>query len=217
MKVRQLVGLLVAVFGCVVASSSCAPSAVAPGGEAKVHLSADLSGTVVATLVAQVTAADIPSGLVFNIPIINSAASGTITVPAGSGRNIHLRAYDAAGVQTHDGQVTVGIVAGTNPTIAVVLTPLNGDLPIEATLGSLSVTVSPSASNLLLGLTLDLTASIKDSNGNPVAGTVAWATRDPGIAVVDGTGLVTATGVGVTTISATFGGTAGVATITVTQ
>src|SRR6058998_4228572 len=44
---------------------------------------ADLSGTPVATVVVEVTAPDIPTPLVFNIPIVDRIASGTITVPAG--------------------------------------------------------------------------------------------------------------------------------------
>ena len=186
-------------------------------GEATLSVTANLSGTMVATLVADVTAPDIPTMLTFNIPIANGSASGTITVPAGSNRTIALRAYDAGGVQTHNGSVTVTILPGTNPSVPILLTPLTGDLPINVTLGSVTVTVSPSSATLSLSPvgTVQLSATILDADGHTTTGVIAWATRHPGIATVSATGLVTATGVGTTTISAVNRGVTGTATITV--
>ncbi len=66
-------------------------------GHGTLILRADVSGTAVATLVAEVSAPDIPTALTFNIPIAAGVASGTITVPAGSTRTVTLRAYDAGG------------------------------------------------------------------------------------------------------------------------
>ena len=95
-------------------------------GAATLVIRADLSGTAVATVVVEVTAPDIPSQL-FNIPIVNHVASGTIALRAGSGRTITMRAYDAGGVETHRGSATIDIQPGTNPTISIVLQPLTGD------------------------------------------------------------------------------------------
>jgi len=187
-----------------------------PGGEATFVISANLSGTMAATIVANVTAPDIPTMLVFNIPIVNGTAIGTITVPAGSNRTITLRAYDAGGIETHNGSVTVTILAGTNPSLAILLTPLTGDLPITVTLGTVSVTVTPLSATLSVAGTRQLSATILDSEGHPTTGVVTWATNHPGIATVNATGLVTATGVGTTSISAVSRGVTGTATITVT-
>ncbi len=196
---------------------SCAdPNTVGPrGGEGSLGVSANLTGTTVATLVADVTAPDIPTMLVFNIPITNGNATGTITVPAGSSRTITLRAYDASGVETHNGSATLAIRSGTNPTLAIVLTSLTGDQPITATLGTYIVTVTPASANLSIAGTVQLSDTIKDANGNLTTGVVAWATHNPGVAVVNGTGLVTATGSGTTSIAAVFHGVTGTATITV--
>jgi hypothetical protein len=153
---------------------------------------------------------------VFNIPIVGSVAQGPITVPAGSNRTITLRAFDAGGVKTHDGSVILAIQPGTNPTLSMVLRPLTGDLPIHVILGSFTVAVTPSANTLAIGATVQLTAAITDWNGNPATETVSWATDNPGIASVDASGLVTAQGGGNTTISATFAGVAGTATVNVT-
>jgi len=180
-------------------------------------VTADLSGTAVATVVAQVTGPDIPTALVFNIPIADRVASGPIDVPAGSGRILTIQAFDAGGVETHSGTATINVQPGANPTVAIVLAPLVGTVPINATLGSFTVTVLPLQVTLSIGATAPLTASIKDWNGNPPSGTVtvSWATHDPGVASVDQSGLVKGTGAGTTTISATYQGATGVATASV--
>ena len=104
--------------------------------DASLLVQADLSATAVMTVVVEVTAADIPTPLVFNIPVVDRVASGPVTIPSGSNRTITMRAFDAGGVETHHGSVTVNIQPGTNPTISIVLMPLTGSVPIDATLGS---------------------------------------------------------------------------------
>ena len=189
-----------------------------PPAQTTLIVRADLSGTAVATVVVEVTAPDIPTPVVFNIPIANSVASGTITLRAGSGRTITMRAYDAGGVETHRGSATLNIRPGTNSTISIVLQPLTGDVQIDVTLGSFSVTVTPGASSLMVGEIVTLTATIRDANGNLLAGQVGWATLDPGVATVvstgQQTGRMTAIGVGTATVMATFAGQAGTATVT---
>ena len=196
--------------------AACAHGAVEPpASDARLIVTADLTGTTVASVVVEVTAPDLPTALLFNIPIVNRVASGTIALRAGSDRTITLRAYDAGGVQTHSGSARVDVHAGTNTSISIVLMPLTGDLPIQVTLGSFSVTVTPSLNDIKVGATVPLTALVRDWNGNPDTATVAWATADPSIAFVDASGLVTATGAGSTTIAATVRGAIGTATVTV--
>jgi len=206
-RLALLAGLLVAL--------ACGES-VAPSNEATLILFADVSGTAVATVVVNVTAPDLPSPLVFNIPVVSGIASDTITVRAGSHRVIAMRAYDAEGVETHSGSAQITIQPGLNPTITLVMQPLTGDVPITLTLGSRTVVVSPNTLTLVVGDTSRLSASISDWNGAAVAGTVKWATNDPGVATVDDNGLVTATHAGTTTVAATFQGAGGHATVTVT-
>jgi hypothetical protein len=192
-----------------------------PPTEATLSIGANLSGTMVATVIVDVTGPGIPTMLEFNIPITAGVASGTITIPVGSSRNFSMHAYDAGGVETHSGSVTTNIQTGTNPTLSIVLTPLVGNVPITATLGSFIVTVTPSSPTISLGGTdtQQLTVSIVNSQGSPVTpapGAVTWATHTISVAVVDANGLVGATGVGTTTITAVYQGVAGTATVTVT-
>jgi hypothetical protein len=167
-------------------------------------------------MVVDVSAPDIPTPLVFNITVVAGVAMDTIVVPAGSNRTIVMRAYDVGGVETHSGSKVLNIAPGTNATITITLQPLTGDLPITATLGSRRVAVTPSARTLAPNDTAHLSAAITDWNGSPVVGTVKWATHDPGVATVDNAGIVTAVHAGTTTVTGTFSGAAGRATITVT-
>ena len=202
-------------LACLLAGLSC-DRTTAPGSTATLMIVADVSGTGVATVVVEVTAADIPAPLVFNItPITGGVAAGAITVPSGSNRTVSLRAYDAGGVETHVGTVTLTIQPGSNPTLAVTLRPLTGGVPITVTLGSVTVAVLPTSLTLAPGDTARLTASITDWDGTPVLSTLAWATLGPGVATVDGGGLVRGVGPGTTKVSGTYNGATGTATVSV--
>ncbi len=182
-------------------------------------MTADVSAVIVATVVVEVTAADIPGPLVFNLPISGGTASGTITVPAGLARTLTMRAFDALGVETHSGSVTLDVIAGSSATVSVTLDALTGDLVLTVTLGIISISISPATPTISVGATVNLTATI---TGGPGGEQVTWATLNPAVATVvvfgpagDNVGQVTAEGLGTTDIIATFGGAGGSATVTV--
>jgi glucose/arabinose dehydrogenase len=214
---------LAAIWASLLVLGSCIPrDAIEPGPdhrETTLLVRANVSATAIASLVVEVTAPDIATVLVFNIPIAGGVASGTIVLPAGSNRTITMHAFDAGGVETHRGSAIVSIRFGTNPVISLALTPLAGDTPINATLGSFVVTVTPAADTLPIGGTAALTVTILDANNTPVTERVVWATLDPSIASVattgDRTAQVTAIRPGSTSIVATFGGSGGAAAIVV--
>ena len=69
-----------------------------------------------------------------------------------------------------------------------------------------------------LGATEQLTAEVRDQNGNAMAGAaVSWASSAASVATVSASGLVTAAGNGTATITATAGSASGSATVTVAQ
>ncbi len=79
-----------------------------------------------------------------------------------------------------------------------------------------SVSVSPATAGVLVGGTAQLTATLKDSAGNPLAGrSITWASSNPVAATVNGSGLVTGAAVGTATITATSEGKSGTATVAV--
>jgi uncharacterized protein YjdB len=81
-----------------------------------------------------------------------------------------------------------------------------------------SVTVSPSAPTVQVGQTAQLTATPKDANGTPLSGrAVTWSSNNTGVAMVDGSGLVTAVATGAATITATSEGQSGTALVRVSN
>src|SRR5437762_376105 len=81
-----------------------------------------------------------------------------------------------------------------------------------------SVTVSPASVSVLQGQTVQLTATPRDANGNPLTGRViTWQSSNSAIASVNGSGLVTGVGPGgPVTLTATSEGQSGTASVTVT-
>jgi len=79
--------------------------------------------------------------------------------------------------------------------------------------------VTPESATLsAIGETTTLSAAVLDQNGQPFAGAaVTWSSIDPSIASVDAAGVVTAVGVGSTTVTASSGELIANAAITVTQ
>lgn len=214
--ITRNLGLRAFAVASVMIFATCTPQDIGgPSESATLAIRADVSGTSVAVVVLEVTAADIPTSLVFNLQVVSGVASGTISLPAGSSRMITMRAYDAQGVETHRANITLNVQPGTNPTISLVLTPLTGDTPIVATIGSVVVTVTPPTATVGVGLTVPLSATVT-VNGNPVTATVIWATLNPGVASVSPGGVVTGVAPGETRIGATVQGAGGTAIITVT-
>lgn len=75
-----------------------------------------------------------------------------------------------------------------------------------------SVELQPWSSWVVLGDTLRLTATVRDTAGNVVSGSaVTWTSAAPAVASVSSTGLVTAIGLGHVYIKATSGGALGAA------
>jgi probable HAF family extracellular repeat protein len=107
------------------------------------------------------------------------------------------------------------VVEGTNPTVSIVLIPLVGELPISVTVGSIIVTVEPVSVTLSLQEKLQLTATIRDSEGNVIPEQPIWGSVDPDVAVVNDDGLVLAVANGTAQIVAVYGNVVGVSTIEV--
>src|SRR5256885_1114178 len=75
-----------------------------------------------------------------------------------------------------------------------------------------AVTVSPAAPTVQVGQTAQLTATPRDASGNPLTGRViTWQSSNGAVAMVNGSGVVTAGAVGSATITATSEGQSGTA------
>ncbi len=79
-----------------------------------------------------------------------------------------------------------------------------------------SIEVTPAASEIVAGASVQLDATVRDAEGGLLEGrTVAWTSSDPSVATVTSAGLVTGVAVGSATITASSEGVDGTATIAV--
>ncbi len=80
-----------------------------------------------------------------------------------------------------------------------------------------SVTVAPSAPTLVAGATVQLTATVRDANGQALSGiTLSWTSGNRATATVSATGLVTGVAAGSAAMTAAVGDKSGTALVTVT-
>ncbi len=122
---------------------------------------------------------------------------------------------------------TVATVSGTGlvtgkaagaATITATSEGQNGTSAITVALAPVaSVTVSPASLSLNVGQTGQLTATLKDANGNILTGrAITWSSNSSGVVMVNASGLVSALAVGAAVITASSEGRSGTAGVTVT-
>ena len=122
-------------------------------------------------------------------------------------------------VATVDGSGLVTAAGNGQATITASAGGASGTAMVTVAQAPDSVAVSPAEATIAaLGDTLRLAAEAFDANGRAVAGAeFEWASSDDAVATVDGSGLVTAAGNGHATITASAGGAAGTAMVTVSS
>ena len=153
------------------------------------------------TAVGLTTAGDTAS-----IDVAWSVSGGAIDTSSNHGR--HYGHYH--GTACGDYTVTAASSPGGKKAQASVSVLCPGAVPVD------TVLVSPATASLMAGNTVQLSALVEDSAGNPLAGrTVTWTSDNSGVASVNASGLVTGSAAGSATIAATSGGKRGVATISV--
>ncbi len=133
-----------------------------------------------------------------------------------TGRSFAWQSSDASRATVSSSGVVSGVAPGT-VTISASTDGQSSSATVTITAAPVaSITVSPSNTTLFPGQTQQLTATLYDSQGQPITGhTVTWSTNRPAVATVDQNGLVRAVGLGVATVTATAGGRSGSATVRV--
>jgi len=134
-----------------------------------------------------------------------------------SGRTVTWATSNAA-VATVSGTGLVSAVAVGSATLTATSEGRSGTATVTVSAVPVSsVTVTPASASVLAGQTVQLSATPKDANGNPLTGrVVTWATSSAAVATVNGSGLVTGVAAGTATLTATSEGKSGTATVTVT-
>jgi len=136
----------------------------------------------------------------------NSLAGRTITWATS---NAAIAGVDATGL-------VMGVAAGP-ATITATSEGKSGTASVTVALVPVaSVTVSPASGSIVVGGTIQLMATTKDSAGNTLTGrSITWASSNTSTATVSATGLVTGVAAGAATITATSEGKSATATVTV--
>jgi len=173
-----------------------------------------VSGVPVASVTVSPASASVPAGQTVQLSATLRDANGNIL----TGRSVTWASNNTSVATVTGTGLVTGKVAGS-ATITATSEGQNGTAAITVTpVPVASVTVTPATAGVAVGSTVQLTATPKDANGNPLTGrVVTWQSSNSAIASVNGSGLVSgvASG-GPVTITATSEGRSGTSAITVT-
>jgi hypothetical protein len=221
-KVRRS-ALLFSAFAFLLASACASPEEETTGLPLQpAFINAGTDSSVSSTLVLVVTAPDLAVPFGFNLPIVSGVATGKITLPTGSARQLLAVAYAADGTELQRGSLTLNVTPGANPANGFGTLGRYGaksvsvKLSITGATPTGSVKLNPPGGILQPGSTSTLAATVLDANGKPVTGAkVVYASMDPARARVDQLGHVTPLGSGTVTIAASYLGATGTVRYTV--
>src|SRR6184192_1857029 len=173
--------------------------------------------TVTLAPVASVTVTPSPASVAVGLTVQLTATPKDANGNPLSGRVVTWSSNNTAVARLNGSGLVTGVAAGA-ATITATSEGQSGTSDVTVTPAPVaSVAVTPSPASVQVGLTLQLTATPKDANGNPLSGRViTWASDNTSVATVDGNGLVTAVAVGSATITATSEGKSGTSAVTVT-
>ena len=125
----------------------------------------------------------------------NALSGRTITW---SSSNQPVATVSSSGVVTGVAQGTATITAtseGVSSTADLTVSPLEPD----------TVIVSPASVSIQPRQTAQLSANVRNAQGQTMTTTISWSSGDPSLASVSGTGLVTGLSTGTTTVTASAG------------
>src|SRR5207249_3673999 len=186
----------------------------ADGWAAEAYLTKAVAVVPVSSVTVSPASATVQVGLTVQLTATPKDASGKSL----SGRAVTWSSSNTA-VASVDGN---GLVTGGTSGSATITATSEGQSGTSSITVSgvavSSVTVTPASANLPVGQTVQLTATPKDANGNPLTGRmVTWSSSNNSVASVTSSGLVSGGAAGSATITATSEGQSGTASITVTS
>ena len=202
-------------------STSGLVSGLTPGSATITATSEGKSGT------ASVTVTNVPVASVDVTPPTATVQAGQTVQLSGTPRDANGAALSGRVVTWSSSNTSVatvstsGLVSGVTPgsaTITATSEGKSGTASVTVTqVPVATVAVSPPTASIQQGQTVQLTATLKDANGNTLSGrVVTWSSSNTSVATVSGSGLVSGVTIGSATISAMSEGKTGTASITVT-
>jgi len=212
--------------GVATVSSTGAVSGVASGSA---NITASFGGISSAPAAVTVTAAVLQSVGV-SPPSASVAAGQTVQLTASGNYSDGTSTVLTSGVTWQSSPTSVatvdstglvkGVVAGTANVAATFGGIQSATATITVTGGQLqSMSVSPSAVSIAEGFSAQLTASgsYTDGKTQTLSSGVTWSSSNTKVATVSSSGLVSGRDEGTVTITASYGGLSGAATVTVTE
>jgi len=128
----------------------------------------------------------------------NNVVTGRVITWSSSNSSISRVSTSGLVTAVAAGSATITATSETKAGTAAITVNAPAPAPVA------TVSVSPASSTLLVGGTVQLSATMRDANNNVLTGrVVTWASANPGVATVSSTGLVRGVGAGSTTITAT--------------
>src|SRR2546428_829023 len=214
------VSVLWSATGGAISSSGLYTAGSAPGGYVVRASAVGITGQAilavnnawVASVVVSPASANMSVGGTTQLSATPKDAAGNVL----AGRLVTWTSSSSAIATVSAGGLVSGAAVGS-ATITATSEGQSGSATVTvANLPVASVLVSPTAPNAYVGGSVQLTATPKDANGNPLSGrAVSWTTSNSAVATVSAGGLVTGLVVGSATITATSEGQSGTAAVTV--
>lgn len=220
-----------ALAGRSIAWSSSAPSLVSVSSTGVVTALAPGSATITASSEGKSATARVAASLV---PVESITLSpGSTTIAAGRTVQLVARVVDAAGTTLTGRAITWstdqpsiatvdngGLVTGISTGRAAITASVDGKsatASIDVTpVPVASLTITPGSGTLLVGATMQLTATARDASGGVLPGrNITWISGAPSVATITQGGLLTAVGPGSALIFAAAEGVSASITITV--
>ena len=207
--------------GIATVSSSGVVTGVAAGSATITATSEGKSGTASVTVtpppVASVTVAPTTASVIVGQTVQLTATTRDANNNVLTGRTVTWASSNTGIATVSSSGVVTGVAAGS-ATITATSEGKSGTASVTVTpVPVASVSVAPTTASVIVGQTVQLTATTRDANNNVLTGrTVTWASSNTGIATVSSSGVVTGVAAGSATITATSEGKSGTATVTVT-
>jgi uncharacterized protein YjdB len=157
--------------------------------------------------------------------VVGQTANATATLRDANGNDLAGRAVtwsssNASVASVSSGGVVTSVTAGATNIIAS-SEGKSGSASLTVTASppvpAAAVSVSPATPSVQAGTTIQLSAVVRDGNGNILTGrAVTWVSSNSAVATVSASGLVSGITAGSSTITATSGSASGTAALTVT-
>lgn len=202
-------------------TASCSDVPIGPpagegGGRlVPINLSVNVGGQEIAGVSVEVSGPGILAAPVATLAHDGTLFAGTVRVPAGNNRAFTGRAFDIKGIETHAGTTTVDVRPNQDIRVSITLYPRTGGMPVEVTFTTYTVAVSLAQPVIGVGQTTQATATVTGVNGPVANAVVQWGVKNPGVAGVSQSGVLTGAYAGETEVVANYDGVAAAATLTV--